>query len=185
MFFDYFPCFGVTKVDFCNHHAVCKKGKYPCNRPRRPIGLWDVEAPTFSLDNRLTDGGKVVSLTRWPPFTPQEDSWYSFLLEAEFWQYEKNVWRALTIIVQPTRNYRIDVFQLRWPRDTLYPLKLALTSPTIGGRSVGIVRACGLKPRSLFLLMSFNINSYWIESVPNNSPPPKYSIDATVNGILM
>jgi hypothetical protein len=45
--------------------------------------LSDVEAPTFSLDNRLTDGGKVVSLTHRPPFTPQEDSWYSFLLEAE------------------------------------------------------------------------------------------------------
>jgi hypothetical protein len=29
---------------------------------------------------------------------------------------------------------------LRWPRDTLYQLKLALTSPTNGGRSVGIVR---------------------------------------------
>jgi hypothetical protein len=29
---------------------------------------------------------------------------------------------------------------LRWPRHTLYPLKLALTSPTSGGRSVGIVR---------------------------------------------
>jgi hypothetical protein len=29
---------------------------------------------------------------------------------------------------------------LRWPRDTLYPLNLALTSPTSGGRSVGIVR---------------------------------------------
>jgi hypothetical protein len=29
---------------------------------------------------------------------------------------------------------------LRWPRDTLYPRKLALTSPTSGGRSVGIVR---------------------------------------------
>jgi hypothetical protein len=29
---------------------------------------------------------------------------------------------------------------LRWPRDILYPLKLALTSPTNGGRSVGIVR---------------------------------------------
>jgi hypothetical protein len=27
----------------------------------------------------------------------------------------------------------------RWPRDTLYPQKLALTSPTRGGRSVGIV----------------------------------------------
>jgi hypothetical protein len=23
---------------------------YPCNRPWKPIGLWDVEAPTFSLD---------------------------------------------------------------------------------------------------------------------------------------
>jgi hypothetical protein len=34
-------------------------------------------------DFRLTDGGEVVSLTRRPPFTPQEDSWYSFLLEAE------------------------------------------------------------------------------------------------------
>jgi hypothetical protein len=29
---------------------------------------------------------------------------------------------------------------LRWPRDTLYPQKLALISPTSGGRSVGIVR---------------------------------------------
>jgi hypothetical protein len=29
---------------------------------------------------------------------------------------------------------------LRWPRDTLYPQKLALASPTSGDRSVGIVR---------------------------------------------
>jgi hypothetical protein len=29
---------------------------------------------------------------------------------------------------------------LRWPRDTLYQLKLALTSPAGCGRSVGIVR---------------------------------------------
>jgi hypothetical protein len=29
---------------------------------------------------------------------------------------------------------------LRWPRDTLYPQKLALTSPTCGGRSVSVVR---------------------------------------------
>jgi hypothetical protein len=35
------------------------------------------------LDNRLTDGGKAVSLMCRPPFTPQEDSWYSFLLEDE------------------------------------------------------------------------------------------------------
>jgi hypothetical protein len=35
------------------------------------------------LDNRFTDGGEVVSLTNRQPFTPQEDSWYSFLLEVE------------------------------------------------------------------------------------------------------
>jgi hypothetical protein len=29
---------------------------------------------------------------------------------------------------------------LRWPRDNFYPQKLTLTSPTSGGRSVGIVR---------------------------------------------
>jgi hypothetical protein len=28
----------------------------------------------------------------------------------------------------------------RWPRGTLYPQKLAITSPTSGGSSVGIVR---------------------------------------------
>jgi hypothetical protein len=39
-----------------------------------------------------------------------------------------------------SRKYgRRDV--LRWPRGTLYPQKLALTSPTSGGRSVGIVRS--------------------------------------------
>jgi hypothetical protein len=36
---------------------------------------------------------------------------------------------------------------LRWPRDTLYPLKLALTSPTSGGSSVGVVRL-RTKPRN-------------------------------------
>jgi hypothetical protein len=29
----------------------------------------------------------------------------------------------------------------RWPRGTLYPQKLGLTSPTSSGRSVGIVRS--------------------------------------------
>jgi hypothetical protein len=46
------------------------------------LGLRDVEVSTF-LGSWLTDGGKVASLTRRPPFTPQEDSWYSFLLEAK------------------------------------------------------------------------------------------------------
>jgi hypothetical protein len=48
-------------------------------------GLWVCETLRLPhvLDTRLTDDGEVVSLTRRPPFTPQEDSWYSFLLEAE------------------------------------------------------------------------------------------------------
>jgi hypothetical protein len=35
------------------------------------------ETPRFPhfLDNRLSDGGEVVSLKRRPPFIPQEDSW--------------------------------------------------------------------------------------------------------------
>jgi hypothetical protein len=41
-----------------------------------------VEAPTFYLDNRLTDGGKFVSPTRRLSFIAQENSWYLFLLEA-------------------------------------------------------------------------------------------------------
>jgi hypothetical protein len=42
-----------------------------------------IKLPHF-LDNRLTDGGEVVSLTCWPAtLYTQEDSWYSFLLEAE------------------------------------------------------------------------------------------------------
>jgi hypothetical protein len=48
-------------------------------------GLLDSEPsrlPHF-LDDRLTDCGEVVSPMCWSPFTPQEDSWYSFLLEAE------------------------------------------------------------------------------------------------------
>jgi hypothetical protein len=41
---------------------------------------------------------------------------------------------------------------LRWPRDTLYPLKLALISPTGGGRSVGIVRWPGSQNTSVTVI---------------------------------
>jgi hypothetical protein len=41
-----------------------------------------MEAPPHFLDNRLTDGAEVISITRRPHFT-QEDTWYSFMLEAE------------------------------------------------------------------------------------------------------
>jgi hypothetical protein len=61
-------------VTLSESSGVCKGGKvsYPCTRLWRPIGMWDIEAPTFSLDNRLTDGGEVVSLTRRPSFTSRK-----------------------------------------------------------------------------------------------------------------
>jgi hypothetical protein len=44
---------------------------------------------------------------------------------------------------------------LRWPRPTLYQLKLALNSPTGCGRSVGIVRLRTKKLRSFFFLVIY------------------------------
>jgi hypothetical protein len=41
----------------------------------------------------------------------------------------------------------------RWPRDTLYPQKLALTSPTNGCRPVGIVRS---QTKATELLVSYD-----------------------------
>jgi hypothetical protein len=38
---------------------------YPCNRQWRPVRLWDVEDPTFCLNNRLTDCGKICQ-----PYAP-------------------------------------------------------------------------------------------------------------------
>jgi hypothetical protein len=48
--------------------------------------LREVEAPTFS-DIQLTDGGEVVKPYALTAFYPQEDSWYSFLLQAESTQW--------------------------------------------------------------------------------------------------
>jgi hypothetical protein len=59
------------------------KGKViPVTGHEGPRGCETSRLPHL-LDKRLTDGGKVVSLTRRPPFTSHGDSWYSFLLEAE------------------------------------------------------------------------------------------------------
>jgi hypothetical protein len=62
-----------------NYH---KKGKaIPVTGREGPYG-WETSRLPHFLRSRLADGGEVVSLTRRPTFTPQEDSWYSFLLEA-------------------------------------------------------------------------------------------------------
>jgi hypothetical protein len=57
-----------------------------------------------------------------------------------FWGlwYHITVWSPSNNLFLSAVGVRGD--SLRWPRDTLYPLKLALTSPTSGGRSVSIVR---------------------------------------------
>jgi hypothetical protein len=48
-------------------------------------GPYDCEISMLShvLDRRLTDVVELISFTRRLPFTPQEDSWYSFLLQEE------------------------------------------------------------------------------------------------------
>jgi hypothetical protein len=60
-----------------------KKGNaIPVTGREGPYGCETSRLPHF-IDSRLTDGGKIVSLMHWLPFTTQEDSRYSFLLEAE------------------------------------------------------------------------------------------------------
>jgi hypothetical protein len=63
------------KRPYWNYMKNKKKGKANATTGRG--------GPHSFLDNQLTDDGKVVSPTRQPLFTPKEDSWYSFLLEAE------------------------------------------------------------------------------------------------------
>jgi hypothetical protein len=51
------------------------KGKaVPVTGREGPQGCETSRLPNF-LNNRLTDGGEVVSPTRRPPFILQEDSW--------------------------------------------------------------------------------------------------------------
>jgi hypothetical protein len=59
-----------------NHKAVAVAG---CEGPQ---GCESSRLPHF-LDSRLTDGGKVCQPYKPAALYPQEDSWYSFLVEAE------------------------------------------------------------------------------------------------------
>jgi hypothetical protein len=54
------------KIVGSEHEDLWGKVKLSLYRPWRPLGLREVEAPTF-LYIRLTDGGKVVSPTLRPP----------------------------------------------------------------------------------------------------------------------
>jgi hypothetical protein len=63
-----------------------KRKAIPVPGHKDPQGCETLRVP-HNLDNWHKEGGKVVSLTRRPRFTPQENylinSWYSLLLEAE------------------------------------------------------------------------------------------------------
>jgi hypothetical protein len=76
------------------------------------------------LDNHLTGGGDV-GLTLPPPFTSQEDFWYSFLLKAERIKTKmaENGYRRTCLLV--TRRSRVRNYIL-WERTnvTSRPLKL-------------------------------------------------------------
>jgi hypothetical protein len=60
---------------------------------------------------------------------------------------------------------------LRWPRDTLYPQKLALTSPTSGRRSVGIVRLW-TKGHGVFSFKSGGREALSVETVARDGKVP-------------
>ena len=53
----------------------------PITGPRCPEDSWKLGFPDYTT--MAQDGGKVVSLTHRPLFTPRKYFWYSFLLEAE------------------------------------------------------------------------------------------------------
>jgi hypothetical protein len=55
----------------CENTYKGKKGKVISVQAWRPLGLREVEAPTFS-DIRFIDGGKVVSPMRRPLFTARK-----------------------------------------------------------------------------------------------------------------
>jgi hypothetical protein len=73
----------TSNSDYMASNDKWKKGKAILVTGRGgPQGFETSRIPRF-LDSRLKDDGEDVSLTRRPLFTPQEDSWYSYLLEAK------------------------------------------------------------------------------------------------------
>jgi hypothetical protein len=104
---------------------------------------------------------KPVAHSSWPPlWSRRQSSWlqiqrsgFDFRRYQIYWEVvglERGPLSLMSIIEEllgrkssasglESRDYgRRDLS--RWPRGSLYPQNLALTSPTSGGRSVGIVR---------------------------------------------
>jgi hypothetical protein len=76
-------CFSGVRNENLLTLEVKGKGKaIPVTDRGRPYVCETSRLPQF-IDNRLKGGGEVVSLTCRQPFTPKDDSWCSFPLEAE------------------------------------------------------------------------------------------------------
>jgi hypothetical protein len=141
-FHDYFMLVKITKtspslfIDFCRTyelqivHSFTSVVSYVC--PERPP-VWSsgqsswLQIQRFGVDSRRHQiFWKVVGLERGP---------LSLVSTIEELLERKNSGSGLE-----NRDYgRRDTS--RWPRNTLYPQKLALTSPTNGGCLVGKVRS--------------------------------------------
>jgi hypothetical protein len=60
------------------------------------------------LDSRFTDGGEVVKNYALAVLYPQEDSWYSFLLEAESNLGSQCGWKDLVNLKNPVTSSGIE-----------------------------------------------------------------------------
>jgi hypothetical protein len=91
----------VTFIEFQDDMIFVKSCKIPLLSKGKAIPVTGCEGPSgcetsrlpHFLDNRLTEGGEVVSLTLRQLIIPQEDSWYSFLLEAESTPLPQSGWK--------------------------------------------------------------------------------------------
>jgi hypothetical protein len=76
---------------------------------------------THLLDNRLTNGVEVVSLTHVPLFTSQEDLWYSFLLDSELTKESYCDWIEKSSDLIGNRNCDLPACSIV-PQPTTLPL---------------------------------------------------------------
>jgi hypothetical protein len=70
------------RIEPWRHNILCLRNMYRVTGRGGPSDCETRRIQNF-LNNGPTDGDELVSLTRRPRFAPQEDSWYSFLSEAE------------------------------------------------------------------------------------------------------
>jgi hypothetical protein len=111
-----------------------------------PGGYETLRLPHF-LDNRLTDGGKVVSLTHRPPFTPPPPGRFLVLISVRAW-------------VEPRAIVRLEI---------LGQLKNPMTSLRLEPATFQLVAQCLNQLRYrvplCFKVLNFEINRSYILSI--------------------